>query len=151
MLDENKILDSNDEQRNSISGRSTPVSMLDRHDVGNNVDDEREDDDDDVQMTLPVAVSSAPSAHGTLSATNSIIGSTTMTTTSATASNGINTLTTTTKSTNDNNDIDTDCDDTAAKDKEVINVLYYLYLHTSPLSSKSLIGNIIAFIFAFEF
>lgn len=121
-VDENKTLESNDEQRNSISGRSTPVSMVDKNDVINNVEDDREDDDDDdddIQMTLPAALSTKPSAHITSSITNSIIGSTTMTTTSATASNGINTLTTTTKSSNNNDVIDADCDETAAKDKEV--------------------------------
>lgn len=119
-VDESKM-ESNDEQRNSISGRSTPVSMVDKNDITNNFDDDHEvdDDDDDIQMTLPTAVSTTSLAHTTSSATNSIIGSTTMTTTSGTASNGINTLTTTTKSINDNNDIDADCDDTAAKDKEV--------------------------------
>lgn len=90
--------------------------------IVNSAEDDREgedddDDDDDVQMTLSTVETTTPSAHPPSSATNSIIGSTTMTTTSASASNGIKT--TMTKSTSDRNDIDADCDDTAAKDKEV--------------------------------
>lgn len=137
--DENKVLESNDEQRNSVSGCPTPVSMVDKNDFVHDECEDEDNDDDDIEMTIPAAISTASTAYATSSITNSIIASTTMTTNSASVSNGINTLTKTTKSTEDNNDIHADRDDIAAKDKEVSLIFFYTHYITINVNEKVLL------------